>query len=117
MIITGGVILTIQDRGTMKWVSLMLPEHVALLQDALTEYEEKPILDEQKMIEIDRKLKLALEEHVALKMTYYQSGEVQTVYSKLLRIDQTQGYIVLRNEDGTMISLHNIIDVDVISAM
>lgn len=117
MMKNGGIVLTVQDRGTMKWVSLMLPEHIALLQDALTEYKEKPILDEQKMIEIDRKLKLALEEHVALKMTYYQAGEVQTVYGKLLRIDQTQGYIVLRNEDGTMISLHNIIDVDIVSPM
>ena len=109
--------MTVQDRGTMKWVSLMLPEHVALLQDVLTEYDEKPILDEQKMIEIDRKLKLALEEHVALKMTYYQAGELQTVHGKLLRIDQAQGYIALRNEDGTMISLHNIIDVEVVPTM
>jgi len=107
--------MKVQDRGTMKWVSLMLPEHVALLQDALTEYKEKPMLDEQKMIEIDSKLKFALEEQAVLEMTYYQAGDMFTVRGRLMRIDQLNGYIVLRNEDGTTISLHDIIDVELIS--
>lgn len=106
--------MKVQDRGTMKWVSLMLPEHVALLEDALVEYNDKPILDEQQMIEIDRSLKLALEEQMELKMTYYHAGDTHVLYGKLMKIDQWNGYIVLRNEDGTTISLQNIIDVEII---
>ncbi len=106
--------MRVQDRGTMKWVSLMLPEHVALLEDALVEYNDKPILDEQQMIEIDRSLKLALEEQMELKMSYYQSGETHIVYGKLMKIDQWNGYIMLRNEDGTTVSLQDIIDVEII---
>lgn len=107
--------MKVQDRGTMKWVSLMLPEHVALLKDALIEYKDKPILDEQKMVEIDSKLKFALEEQVELEMTYYQAGDILTLSGRLMKIDQLCGYIVLRNEDGATISLQDIIDVEIIS--
>lgn len=101
------------DRGTKKWVSLMLPEHVEMLDEVFVERKEKPKLDEQQMIEIDQKLKYALNEDVNLEMTYYDNGNYETVRGKLNQINQWQGYIVLLNEDGVTISLSNIIDVEV----
>lgn len=109
------IIMKVQERGTMKWVSLMLPEHVAMLKDTLYEYKEKPILDEQKMVEIDSKLKFASEQQSVLEITYYQTGDVLTLKGKLLKIDQWRGYIVLRGEDGFTISLQDIIDVELVS--
>lgn len=103
--------MKVQDRGTMKWVSLMLPEHVELLKEVFTEQKEKPILDEQKMDEIDRTLKYALKNRVNIEMTYYNDGDYLTLNGRLAEIDQWRGYIVLRNEDGFNISLTNIIDV------
>ena|SRR5690625_551913 len=107
--------MKIQDSEVMKWTSLTVPEHVALLEDVFTEYKEKPILAAHKMVEIDSKLKFALEEQVELKMTYYLAGNTFISCGKLLKIDQWRGYIVLRSEGGETISLHNIIDVALVS--
>lgn len=60
--------MKIHDRGTMKWVSLMLPEHVEMLKTVFVERKEKPLLDEQKMVEIDRILKYAIEHEVAIEI-------------------------------------------------
>ncbi|HLR71312.1 MAG TPA: YolD-like family protein [Pseudogracilibacillus sp.] len=107
--------MNVHDRGTMKWVSLMLPEHVEMLKEVFVEYKEKPILDEQKMTEIDRTLKYALKYQVTIEMTYYEDGDFLTLRGKLAEIDQWRGYIVLRNENGGHISLSNMIDVEVIA--
>ncbi len=105
--------MKVHDRGTMKWVSLMLPEHVEMLKDVFVEYKEKPILDEQKMMEIDQTLKFALEHQVVIEMTYYHNGDFLTLRGKLDKIDQWRGYIVLKNEDGFHVSLSSIVDVEV----
>lgn len=104
--------MNVHDRGTMKWVSLMLPEHVEMLQEVFKEYKEKPLLDEQKRIEIDQKLKYGLKYQVNMEMTYYSDGEYLKLYSKLERFDQWRGYIVLANENGLQIPLNDIIDVE-----
>src|SRR5690625_7639978 len=93
----------VHDRGTMKWVSLMLPEHVEMLKEVFVERKEKPILDEQKMAEIDQILKYALENQITIEMTYYNDGDFSTLRGKLAKIDQWRGYIVLRNECGSHI--------------
>lgn len=99
------------DRGTKKWVSLMLPEHVEMLEHVFIEYKNKPVLDEQQMEEIDQTLKYALKTNVNIEMTYYNDGDYMTVRGKLAQIDQWRGYIVLLNEDGFTVSLSNIINV------
>lgn len=106
--------MKVKDRGTMKWVSLMLPEHVEKLNEVFIEYKEKPVLDEQKMSEIDRTLKYAIKHRTPLEMTYFYSGEYRTVTSRLEKIDQWRGFILLKNEDGGKISLTNIIDAQLV---
>lgn len=107
--------MNVRDRGSIKWVSLMLPEHVALLQEVFVEYKEKPKLDEQKMAEIDRTLKYALQFQALIEMTYYDRGDYKKITGKLAKIDQWRGYILLEHEDGQRISLSNIIDVQLIA--
>lgn len=99
------------DRGTKKWVSLMLPEHVEMLEHVFVEYKKKPVLDEQQMEEIDQTLKYALKTNVDIEMTYYNDGDYMTVRGRLAQIDQWRGYIVLLNEDGFTVSLSNIMNV------
>src|SRR5699024_6099618 len=106
-----GYTMKVCDRGTKKWISLMLPEHVELLKESFAHYEEKPRLDEQQMMEIDRKLKYSLLENVDLTMTYYDNGHYDTIHGRLAKIDQWRGYIMLLNENGSTVSLSNIIDV------
>jgi ATP-dependent helicase/DNAse subunit B len=104
----------VHDRGTMKWVSLMLPEHVELLKGVFVEHKQKPLLDEQKMLEIDQRLKYGLRHKMELVMTYYNDGDFLTLEGKIDRIDQWKGYIMLANENGTQIPLTDLIDVDII---
>ena len=68
--------LLIRDRGSKKWVSMMLPEHVKLLKEfneSLTK-EAKPILDEQKLEEFNETICEALEFHRSLYFTYFKNG-------------------------------------------
>lgn len=106
--------MKVQDRGTNKWVSLMLPEHVEMLKEVFVEYKEKPTLDEQQMIEIDQTLKYALVEKVDITMTYYKQGNFKKISGKLQRIDQWRGYIVLLNEYGHRISLGDVVQVELL---
>ncbi|HLR43525.1 MAG TPA: YolD-like family protein [Pseudogracilibacillus sp.] len=104
----------VQDRGTMKWVSLMLPEHVEMLQEVFVEYKEKPYLDEQKMMDIDRKLKYALYQNAVIDITYYERGAYESIKGKLKKLEQFHQYILIANEDGTRIPLNNIIDITLV---
>src|SRR5690625_1809126 len=106
--------MKVQDSGTKKWVSLMLPEHVEMLKEVFVEYKEKPTLDEQQMIEIDQTLKYALVEKADITMTYYKQGNFKKISGKLQQIDQWRGYIVLLNEDGQCISLGDIVQVELL---
>src|SRR5690625_1401330 len=106
--------MQVQDRGTKKWVSLMLPEHVDMLKEVFLEYKEKPVLDEQQMIEIDQKLKFALETDEVIEMTYYERGMFKKTNGRLEKVDQSCGYIMLLNEHGQQIPLGDIIDVEIL---
>ncbi len=106
--------MKVRDRGTIKWVSLMLPELVEWLNEAFIEYRAKPLLDEQKMAEIDQTLKYAVQYRAPIEMTYYDDGEYRTVIGRLEKIDQWRGFILLQNEDGSKISVRDIIDVQLI---
>lgn len=104
--------IDVHDRGTMKWVSLMLPEHVELLKNVFAERQEKPILDEQKRIELDQKLKYSLKHQIDIAITYFKHGEYVTLHGKIEQIDQWKGYIFLSNGEGDFIPLTAITDID-----
>ncbi len=107
--------MNVHDRGTMKWVSLMLPEHVELLKDVFVSRPEKPVLDDQKMQEMDQKLKYGLRHQVCLSITYYREGYYCTLNGKIDRIDQLNGYIVLANQEGIILPLTELTDVEILS--
>jgi hypothetical protein len=108
--------MDVHDRGTMKWVSLMLPEHVELLKDVFMERPKKPMIDEQQMLEIDQNLKYRLKNKVEMVLTYYCQGDYLTSRGKIERIDQWRGYILPTNNQGTFIPLHDLLDVEIIQS-
>lgn len=107
--------MEVHDRGTMKWVSLMLPEHVAKLQEIFIEKKERPLLDEQKMNEMDRLLKEALTYQKEIQLTYYADGDFHVVQGVLAKIDQQKGYIMLCDGVGEAIPLSDLVDVEVVA--
>lgn len=107
--------MKIHDRGSMKWVSLMLPEHVAELREIFTVKKEKPLLDEQQMATIDYTLKKSLHMNEPLRLTYYDAGKLHTVEGALAKIDQQSGYIMLCDEAGGKIPLRDVVAAELIS--
>lgn len=102
----------INDRGSKKWVSLMLPEHVEALKKlwAEQEHKEKPMLDEQQLVENDHLLHHALYHDQMVSITYYEDHDFQEAKGKVLFINQVDGYLLL---DDTKIRLENMIEVSV----
>ncbi|ASS91820.1 MAG: YolD-like family protein [Bacillaceae bacterium] len=80
----------IQDRGSIKWTAMMLPEHVKLLRkyNESLDKVEKPVLDEQKYEEFNEVICEAMEENITLQFTYYQKGEIKKLVGNIHYIDQ-----------------------------
>lgn len=80
----------IQDRGSIKWTAMMLPEHVKLLREYNESLDkvEKPVLDEQKYEEFNEVICEAMEENMTLQFTYYQKGEIKKLVGNIHYIDQ-----------------------------
>lgn len=78
-----------RDRGTIKWTSLMLPEHVEMIKQVWKEDEriEKPILDEQKMEEIDIALHLAMKDDLTIKIQYHNGFDFSCAKIKITSIE------------------------------
>src|SRR5690625_1887014 len=102
----------INDRGTKKWTSLMLPEHVEALKKvfAETDYVEKPILDEQQQMEIDMILQLALKDNRTVKIKCYAEYNYRTVEGKPVIIDMLNNCLKLHND--TKIKLDDVMEVN-----
>src|SRR5699024_12418240 len=95
----------IKDRGTKKWNSMMLPEHVEAVKDVFAEEErkEKPILDEQQKMEIDANIKRALRDDLLIEITYYDAFDYKKVSGNLLSADVFKGFVMF--VDDCMINI------------
>lgn len=99
-----------QDRGTKKWTSIMLPEHQRMLEEMWEqqEWKDKPILDEQQMVEINMKLQLALNEDLTVEIEYFKNHDYHKVRDKLLAVDPLNNYLRL---EGMELPLDSIVGV------
>lgn len=105
--------MSVNDRGTKKWTSLMLPEHVEMLKRAFAEenYQEKPLLDEQQKRKMDMLLTSALHENKAVEIIYFQNHRLKKIQGKPLYIDPWNKYLQL---ERMRIPLADMIDVEII---
>ncbi|MFA1820537.1 YolD-like family protein [Virgibacillus oceani] len=98
------------DRGSIKWTSLMMPEHVEMLNQMWAEDDkkEKPILDEQQIEENSIKLQLAIHNSLTLKIKYYKDHNFRTVKGKLKSIIVGDCVIF---DDGVRVRFSDVISV------
>jgi YolD-like protein len=105
----------IRDRGNIKWVAMMLPEHVKALREFGNTHDliEKPVLDEDKIEEINQLLCLAMEYNKLLEFTYYDYGKLIKVIGNIHYIEELNKEIRIINRGGELIKidLKDIIDV------
>lgn len=105
--------MSVNDRGTIKWASLMLPEHVQLLNEMWKEdeYQVKPTLDEQKITEIDGRLQCAIHNDLTVVVKFFKNHSCWTAKGKILKIDSLNKILQLTSQGGMKIALGNVIDV------
>lgn len=100
----------LRDRGTIKWTSLMLPEHVELLKEMWQEAEsiQKPEIDIQEIEIMNRKLNRAFHYNETVQLAIYLNGKINTVMGKIKQISLYDKTFQLGDET---VSLRNIIEV------
>lgn len=102
----------VNDRGTIKWTSLMLPEQQQILEKMWSEQnkKEKPILDKQELEILDKKMQIAIHEDVPVSITYFSDGEYEIKKGKLKQVNGLEEYLQL--DDLTKIKLKDVLDVE-----
>jgi hypothetical protein len=105
----------IHDRGSIKWSSLMLPEHKRKLAELYQEqfYEKKPILDEQKQEEMNRLLMEGEAEDKEIEIVFFRNRGFHRIQGRIKKVNPLSGEleIILRDEGFISINLSEVVDV------
>jgi len=101
----------LKDRGTIKWTSLMLPEHVQLLKQLWQEeaLEEMPLLDDQMKEELYKKILNAFESNAFINVKYYEEGKFHTLRDQIRKIDEQRK--TLHFHRGMKLAIEQIVSV------
>lgn len=106
----------IRDRGTIKWVSMMLPEHVKLLREYNESLEnvEMPVLDDQKYEEFNEVICRAMAENIILQFTYYQKGKLKKLVGNIHYFDglKRELRIISHTTEKCILKLEDIIEIE-----
>ncbi|MCP3027532.1 YolD-like family protein [Halobacillus sp. A5] len=108
-----------RDRGTIKWTSLMLPEHVEMIKKVWKEDErvEKGILDEQKAAEIDFVLQRAVHDQLTVDLKFHNSFDYETRRLKIESVNKRERKIKawdVDEKDMVLFSLEEITDITIV---
>ncbi|AMA52598.1 MULTISPECIES: YolD-like family protein [Bacillus] len=105
----------LRDRGTIKWTSMMLPEHLTQLKQDLIDVSkiEKPSLDDQQIEEMDLLVSEALEFNKELKFKLFNNGFVENVTGRVhyINFEQQKLHVKDQNDNTVYINMNNIIGV------
>lgn len=110
----------INDRGNMKWTSLMLPEHLVKLKEWKKEqfYDKKRELTEWELEEIEQIIQRAFKMKKLIKLTLWKSPKLYdeigmitgtNIYNKELLIDTD---LSIKRITFDMIQKASLVDVD-----
>ncbi|BEV37432.1 YolD-like family protein [Bacillus stercoris] len=105
----------LRDRGTIKWTSMMLPEHLTQLKQDLIDVSkiEKPSLDDQQIEEMDILVSEALEFNKELRFKLFNNGFVENVTGRIhyINFEQHRLHVKDQNDNTVYINMNNIIGV------
>jgi hypothetical protein len=110
--------MTIRDRGRIKWTAMMLPEHVKMLRDVWFddfERQEKPILDEYAIQEINEKIIYAKENKVMVKISCWENGFIKEYDGIIKKVDVIGKRVELSDgENNEVISFDDVINIELL---
>ncbi len=105
----------LRDRGTIKWTSLMLPEHLTQLKRDLIDVSkiEKPSLDDHQIEEMNILVSEALEFNKELIFKLFNDGFVENITGRVhfINFEQQKLHVKDQNENTVYINMNNIIGV------
>lgn len=98
----GGVTM-LRDRGTIKWNSLMLPEHVQILKEMWEEdrKESPPQLDEQALEELNEKCIEAYQEKNNITLICFKDGSFVQKQGIIIKLIPQEKALRLKEIEGT----------------
>lgn len=105
------------DRGSIKWVTLMLPEHAELLKALWSEDHKvtvtKPILDPQEIEMMNEQLVHAFEHQPFISLFVYKDGTINDLFGTITKLDKYAKCItfLLKDKEERNIAFKHIISV------
>lgn len=107
----------IKDRGTKKWTSMMLPEHIGLLRQFADDYYhvEKPIVDEYELVEFDERIAFAMEYNLPVKFTVWEAGRMSEIVGRSHYVDPITKQVRVEQADGSFerLNMTDIVAVEI----
>lgn len=105
----------IRDRGRIKWVSMMLPEHVKLLREWAYEdtYEQRKLLDEQQWEAINELVLEAMGCKRSVAVTHFHNKRYEIVVGQIHHWDAIHETLHLMDHFGEAHCLRRSAIVDV----
>ncbi|WP_017797377.1 YolD-like family protein [Oceanobacillus kimchii] len=103
------------DRGSIKWTAMMLPEHVEYLRKKKKEAQKisKPVIDNQQFDYMEQQLQYATINNSNIIITYYNDGEIQTITCQTSNIKVTKEYLQLNIGNGTIeLPVNNLLNIE-----
>lgn len=106
----------LHDRGSKKWVAMMLPEHVKLLREYAVEIKKdpRPVLDEFDYELIEEQIAIAMKRNVEAKIKRWKDGEFIYIRGTIQWIDLARRTIELEDPFHSFeLSIDEIVDVTI----
>ena len=104
---------TIHDRGRIKWAGFYIPEHKKVLARLYEEQNDvvQPILDEQRLEELQEVLSEAIQLNRTVRVTYYDKKRMNSAVGTITKIT-TDGLLYVDAGDRPVkIPLQTITDI------
>lgn len=104
-----------RDRGSIKWSSLMLPEHTELLKEmwANDGTIAKPTLDEQQTELLNNQLLEAFQRQFSVCLRVYESGGITEITGRVKKLDSRTNSVILQmmKQMDKRIAFHDILQL------
>lgn len=112
--------MSVNDRGTIKWTAMMMPEHVELLNQLKEKQnrKQKPILDEQQLEENGFQLMMAHKDNLLISIKYYDNYDYNNIRGYVDKINYQDKYVSvvkrITSEDNIRINFDVILEVTIL---
>ncbi|QFF98907.1 YolD-like family protein [Psychrobacillus glaciei] len=110
-------LLKVRDRGSKKWVAMMLPEHLKLVREYIDEQKKtpRPELNEWDLDIIQENIQIAMKRNVEVEIKTWKDGAFIFHIGKFIWVDLNRRKIEMEDVfKSFVLQLDDIVDVTVL---